>query len=48
MPLDLSKSEAAKIRELALTPTGEASRQVHSTTTTIEAGGRPIIGSVTR
>ncbi|KAI6185046.1 hypothetical protein M3Y97_00662500 [Aphelenchoides bicaudatus] len=47
MPLDLSKDEAARIRELAITPTGEASRQVHSTTTTIDAGGRPIIGAVT-
>jgi hypothetical protein len=48
MPLDLSKEEAARIRELAITPTGEASRRVHSTTTTIDAGGRPVIGAVTR
>jgi hypothetical protein len=47
MPLDLSREEAARIRQLALTPTGEAAREVHSTTTTIEAGGRPLIGAVT-
>lgn len=48
MPLDLSREEAARIRQLALTPTGEAAREVHSTTTTIDAGGRPVIGAVTR
>uniref|UniRef100_A0A1I7SDV8 RIMS-binding protein 2 n=1 Tax=Bursaphelenchus xylophilus TaxID=6326 RepID=A0A1I7SDV8_BURXY len=47
MPLDVSDPDSSRLKLLSMSPTGEATRSVHSTTTTIKAGGTPIISGLT-
>uniref|UniRef100_A0A914HYJ6 Titin n=1 Tax=Globodera rostochiensis TaxID=31243 RepID=A0A914HYJ6_GLORO len=47
MPLELSEASVEQLRMLTLSPRTEASREVCTTSTTIEAGSVPLIGGVT-
>ncbi|KAL7079984.1 hypothetical protein ACQ4LE_000224, partial [Meloidogyne hapla] len=47
MPMELSQVSSEQLEMISLSPQTEASREVCTTTTTIEAGAVPIVGGVT-
>jgi hypothetical protein len=46
VPQEVSEEDNERLRQMTVSPTGEASRTVFSTTTTLEEGGTSVIGGV--